>query len=67
MKRESGKGTGEAMPGRPLLPEGEARTKTLQVRYKPDEYARLEEVAKAKGFATISEWAREALNKASKR
>jgi hypothetical protein len=67
MKREDGKGKHEAKPGRPSLPKGEALTKTLQVRYKPDEYARLEAVAKAKGFSTITEWARETLNKASKK
>ena len=67
MKQKSGsKAKAVKGPGRPSKPEGEARTKTLQVRYRPDEYARLEEVAKAKGFPTITEWAREALNKASK-
>jgi predicted HicB family RNase H-like nuclease len=66
MKQKSSKGKDEAKPGRPSLPEGEARTKTLQVRYKPDEYARLEKVAQAKGMK-LAEWARKALNAAAKK
>jgi predicted HicB family RNase H-like nuclease len=46
--------------GRPKLPKGEAKGKTVQVRFTADDYKRL--AAKAKATKqTVSEWIRSTL------
>ena len=44
-------------PGRPPLPEGNAKAVMLRVRLTPDERAAIEKAAKAKN-QTVSEWLR---------
>jgi hypothetical protein len=48
-------------PGRPKLPKGEAKNKTLPaVRFAPSDIKAVEEAAKAKS-QTVSEWVRSTL------
>lgn len=46
--------------GRPKLPKGEAKGRTVLVRFKLDDIKRIESAAKASN-KTLSEWIRETL------
>jgi predicted HicB family RNase H-like nuclease len=49
--------------GRPTLPKGQAKGKTVPVRFKPEELKRIESAAKS-NKQTVSEWIRTAINAA---
>jgi hypothetical protein len=49
--------------GRPPLPKGHAKNRTLRVRLMPDELRAIETTAK-KNRQTVSEWIRSTLNAA---
>ncbi len=51
-------------PGRPRLPKGEARGRTMQVRFTADEAKRIAATARANGMK-VSEWIRSTLNAAT--
>jgi hypothetical protein len=50
-------------PGRPKLPKGAAKGKTVQVRFSSDDLKRVTSAAKARK-QTVSEWIRSTVNAA---
>ena len=46
--------------GRPKLPKGEAKSKTIRTRFSPEEHARIKKAAKGRN-ESISDWVRKVL------
>ena len=53
----------KAKRGRPALPPENVRSKVVGVRLTEGEFRRLERAAKKEGAASVSEWARDVLER----
>jgi len=51
----------KAKMGRPKLPKGEAKGRTVQVRFRPEDLKAIEAAAKA-SKQTVSEWVRSTIH-----
>jgi hypothetical protein len=57
---QKGKSSKSGKTGRPRLPTGAAKSKTIRTRFSPEEHSRIEKAAAREG-ASLSDWVRKAL------